>query len=330
MTKSVRISTLRILLLVCLLGAMLSVCAMGATVTHESAKKTAAKYLPGDAVCYQTETELGYYELKFVSENRQEKYEVQISKDTGKLFDFESKLLQSAGGSQATLSASAAEKKVTNEIENVSTVSAVLDRDDGLLEYDVSFTASGCYGTYTIHPSTGAVLERDITIGTLTPVSVPSGEITYEKAMQLAKKHLPGGVVTDLDMEWHGDALYYEIEMVKDGVEYDLLLNGRTGEVISMQKDGLSNYLGRYNNNTGNQGGYQGGNQGGSGDIGLDRAKSIAQAKAPGAMLMNCERDFDDGRLVYEGELRNGAWEYDFTIDAATGKMLEWSAEIDD
>lgn len=37
--------------------------------------------------------------------------------------------------------------------------------------------------------------------------------------------------------------------------------------------------------------------------------------------------DYDDVRWEYEGEIRYGTMEYDFTIDASTGAILEWDAE---
>lgn len=68
----------------------------------------------------------------------------------------------------------------------------------------------------------------------------------------------------------------------------------------------------------------------GSGYIGQDKAAEIAQAKAPGAALKKCKLDFENGRPVYEGELRSGNWEYEFEIDALTGEILSWDQDWDD
>lgn len=38
----------------------------------------------------------------------------------------------------------------------------------------------------------------------------------------------------------------------------------------------------------------------------------------------------DDGRTVYEGEMRSGRTDYEFTIDAYTGAVLEWDTDWDD
>lgn len=66
-------------------------------------------------------------------------------------------------------------------------------------------------------------------------------------------------------------------------------------------------------------------------DIGEDRAKEIALEKAglkaSEADFIKLEKDYDDGRLVYEGEIFAGRTEYEFEICAETGKVLEF--EID-
>ena len=59
-------------------------------------------------------------------------------------------------------------------------------------------------------------------------------------------------------------------------------------------------------------------------------AKQIALSSVPGATAANIYKfklDFDDGRWEYEGEIRYGTMEYDFTIDANTGAIIEWDME---
>lgn len=66
------------------------------------------------------------------------------------------------------------------------------------------------------------------------------------------------------------------------------------------------------------------------GDIGPERAKALALADVktegkPGRVKV--ERDFEQGRLVYEVEFRVGNVEYDYVIDATTGAILQREAE---
>ena len=45
--------------------------------------------------------------------------------------------------------------------------------------------------------------------------------------------------------------------------------------------------------------------------------------------MVKCQLDRDDGRTVYEVEMRNGRMEYDCDIDAATGTILTWESDYD-
>ncbi len=64
--------------------------------------------------------------------------------------------------------------------------------------------------------------------------------------------------------------------------------------------------------------------------ISIERAKQIAQSKAPGATLWKIHPDYEHGRLVYEVELRNGYIEYEMEIDATTGAIYDYEVDYDD
>ncbi len=69
-------------------------------------------------------------------------------------------------------------------------------------------------------------------------------------------------------------------------------------------------------------------------DIGRDKALAAALAHAGLAQSaisqLEVERDFDHGRLEYEIEFKSGQMEYEYTIDAATGAVLEHEKDRDD
>lgn len=65
-------------------------------------------------------------------------------------------------------------------------------------------------------------------------------------------------------------------------------------------------------------------------NIGTEKAKSIAQKQAPGATLVKCKFDIDDGQAIYEVELVKGHWEYEYEIDAYTGEILKSETDYDD
>ena len=68
-------------------------------------------------------------------------------------------------------------------------------------------------------------------------------------------------------------------------------------------------------------------------DIGEAAAKQIALEHAgvaeADASHLWVSRDYDDGRLEYEGEFFSGSKEYDYDIDAADGSILSFDSETE-
>lgn len=61
--------------------------------------------------------------------------------------------------------------------------------------------------------------------------------------------------------------------------------------------------------------------------ISSDEAVQSALARVPGATVANVtefNRDYNHGRLEYEGEIHYNGYEYDFEIDADTGTFIKW------
>lgn len=69
-------------------------------------------------------------------------------------------------------------------------------------------------------------------------------------------------------------------------------------------------------------------------DVGRDAALSAALGhagvKQADAWDVKVEREYDHGRLEYEVEFKSGGMEYDYTVDGATGTILEFESERDD
>ena len=64
--------------------------------------------------------------------------------------------------------------------------------------------------------------------------------------------------------------------------------------------------------------------------ISSDEAVQSALARVPGATVVNVtefNRDYENGRLEYEGEIHYNGYEYDFEIDADTGTVTKWEVE---
>ena len=64
--------------------------------------------------------------------------------------------------------------------------------------------------------------------------------------------------------------------------------------------------------------------------ISSDEAVQSALVRVPGATVANVtefNRDYENGRLEYEGEIHYNGYEYDFEIDTDTGTFTKWEVE---
>lgn len=249
--------------------ATVSIPVFAADTTINQAQQTVAGYLPTDSTLTKSETNYLDYELEFYSAARQEKYEAKVDRTSGKLLDFETELVYSAGGHSFVLTETQVKEIVSKEIPKAEFISVWRDYDDRLMEYEVSFKTDTLFGKYTIHPETGTILGRDLKFNT-TPTS--STSTTSKPSTPTVPTVTPSTPATPSTPS-----------------------NSTTSAAIS-----------------------------------YDEVKKIVMAKAPNATLIKCELDRDDGRLVYEGELREGRIEYDFEVDANTGSIIDWDVDYDD
>ena len=156
--------------------------------------------------------------------------------------------------------------------------------------------------------------------------STPTGGVTLEQAKQTALQHA-GKTASQVQIvmaqqDWEHGKKVYEIEFIVSGgtgyTEYDYEIDAATGKIVSYDYD-AENYTPTQNTNTNV-----------NVKISEAAAKQTALSRVPGATAANIYKfklDFDDGRWEYEGEIRYGTMEYDFTIDANTGALLEWDME---
>ena len=140
------------------------------------------------------------------------------------------------------------------------------------------------------------------------------------KAKELALKHagLSGKEVSflQLKLDWDDGRAVYEVEFYSGSREYDYEIDAMTGAVVDFDSD-IEDYT------------IPSAPSDSKDYISREKAQKLAQARAPKATLIKLELDVDDGRAVYEGELREGSMEYEFEIDAVTGSFLKWEQERD-
>ena len=225
--------------------------------------------------------------------------------------------------------------------------SATLSEVAGVTCYKVEFTSGDHTYAYSINAENGEVLEasyRDKNAApadstqTDTPASgatstpaqtTPStntntstGAVDEAKAQEIALAHAgvkaADATITKSKLDYDDGRQVYEIEWYANGAKYDYEIDAATGKIVSYDYD-AENYTPSQSTNTN-----------ANVKISEATAKQIALSSVPGATAANIYKfklDFDDGRWEYEGEIRYGTMEYDFTIDANTGAIIEWDME---
>ena len=205
---------------------------------------------------------------------------------------------------------------------NAVFVKAEREYDDGRLTYDVDFYAGNKEYDYEILAADGTILSYDADIeGYRIPssTSTSSTDIGAEKAKEIALQHAgvsaSNAVFVKAEREYDDGRLTYDVDFYAGNKEYDYEILASNGTILSYDAD-IEGY--RIPSSTSSSS---------SGYIGVERAKEIALQHAglssSGVNFDKAEFDHDDGRAEYEIEFHHNFREYEYTIDAASGTILE-------
>ena len=191
------------------------------------------------------------------------------------------------------------------------------DLDDG--QYELEFKVNGVEYEVKVHSRTGEILkvEIDDKDDDDRQGSVPSTHIGIKKAEELVLAHLglnPADVY-DRDHDDLDDG-QYELEFKVNGVEYEVNVHSRTGEILKVEVDDRDDDDRPVSNPITPT------------LIGAEKAKQIAftHVGVSASSVRDLEVDLDDGH--YEIEFEVGDREYEIDIHGTTGAILK--SEIDD
>ena len=231
---------------------------------------------------------------------------------------------------------------------NADISSATLSEVAGVTCYKVEFTSGDHAYSYSINAESGEVLEMssreqstsaastDEDTQTVAPSAVPSadtltapaqtapntntstGAVDEAKAQEIALAHAgvsaADATITKSKLDYDDGRQVYEIEWYANGAKYDYEIAVATGEIVN------SGYEAKTVVGTGS-----------SATVSEATAKQTALARVSGATeadIYEWKLDYDDGRPEYDGKIIYDGSEYEFTIDATTGTITEWDAEV--
>ena len=246
----------------------------------------------------------------------------------------------------------AALKAADIEAADADISATTLSEVAGVACYKVEFTFGEYAYAYTINAQTGAVMEMSSqeqnaqTSGTQTETADPAasapaqtsgsasaqaqtsaaapaqnatgtGTVDEAAAQKIALEHAgvkaADATITKSKLDYEDGRQVYDIEWYAGGAKYDYEIATDTGEIISSAYEEKT--MGADSRNV---------------TVSEADAKKTALDRVSGATdknLYEWKLDYDDGRPEYEGKIIYGGTEYEFTIDAATGSVMEWDAE---
>ena len=228
----------------------------------------------------------------------------------------------------------AALKAADIEAADADISATTLSEVAGVACYKVEFTSGEYAYAYTINAETGAVMEMSSqeqnaqASGTQTETADPAapapaqnatgtGTVDEAAAQKIALEHAgvkaADATITKSKLDYEDGRQVYDIEWYAGGAKYDYEIATDTGEIISSAYEEKT--MGADSKNV---------------TVSEADAKKTALDRVSGATdkdLYEWKLDYDDGRPEYEGKIIYGGTEYEFTIDAATGSVMEWDAE---
>lgn len=212
---------------------ILAVTASAFALTDAEVEAAARAHVPAGAALKRIETDEGIYEASFTVEATNEKYQVKVEPDTGRVIELESKLKGAAGSKTATLD----ETRIAQAVRAAYPGAEVLRHDekidDGLHEIEVFFRAEGLYGTLELNAETGEVLERKIYFGDFQQ----DGMMTEEAARAALASLKPDAEITKLKLDADDGAYFWKGKAVMGGTKYEFSLNAMTGGLVEWERD---------------------------------------------------------------------------------------------
>ena len=212
----------------------------------------------------------------------------------------------------------------------VNDLTAKYRTENGLSFYTVTFTSGSYTYEYRLNAVDGSILQADrnavmqeTETGTTTESqTTTTKKITKAKAKSIALKHAgvsaSKATFVKAKLDYEDGRRVYEIEFYSGNTEYDYEILASNGKIISYDKD-IENYkIPRKNTSS-------------STYIGKAKAKSIALkdagVSASSATFTKTKLDYEDGIRVYEIEFYTNSAEYEYEINAKTGKIRDMDVE---
>lgn len=288
-------------------------------------KKANAKITEAKADKYDR---VPHYEIEFVANSKE--YEYEIAMNNGKILKKEVENTGSESKPSADTSKyisideakKIALKKAKVDSSKATFKKAKLDTDDRTAHYDIEFISGKYKYEVEVNAKTGKVMDYEREKADKNDLAKPSVDsskyISLEEAKKIALKRArvsaSKATFQKAELDIDGRTAHYDIEFTSGRYEYDVEVNAVTGKVIEYDRDKKAA-------------------QPTSKHITAQKAKEIAfkHAKIDSAKVRDLKVEFDKNIFVsyYEVEFECGNYEYEYKINARSGRIISVDKDRD-
>ena len=273
---------------------------------------------------------MAVYELEFYTSDKEYDYDILVS--DGRIISRDIEARRTAAQQPAQTASDATitldEAKTIALLDAGLSASDVtftkdrLDYDDGMAVYELEFYTSTTEYDYDVSATSGNIISRESEAfrtgsqsGTQTTTSGTDVTLDEAKAIALADAGVSSSEVTykKAKLDYDDGIKVYDIEFYTSSREYEYEINASTGKIVSRSSEAFR---------------VDTGNVGNASFIGVDKAKTIAAdhagVSASSVTFSKAKLENDDGMQVYEIEFYYNGMEYEYTISATTGDIIEY------
>ncbi|MGN1032155.1 MAG: PepSY domain-containing protein [Intestinibacter sp.] len=165
---------------------------------------------------------------------------------------------------QATITESEARELMEEKVPDAEIIKFELEKDDGVLKYDGTLVKDNMEYDIDVDANTGKIIsfeeevyekedkledqatnkeneqnnqDKDLSDNQITETKSSSNYISREEAKKIMKNKAPETTLVDFEFDIDDGRAEYEGELVGNNIEYDIVLDAITGDVIEFEKD---------------------------------------------------------------------------------------------
>lgn len=268
-----------------------------------------------------------HYEIEFIANSKEYEYEIAMS--NGKILKKEVENISSSKPSADTSkyisldeAKTAALKRANINASNAKFIKAELDKDDRTAHYDIEFVSGKYKYEVEVNAKTGKIMDYERERASKEDLAAASEDsakyISLDEAKKIALKRArvneSKATFTKTELDKDGKTAHYEIEFTAGNYKYEVEINAKTGKVTDYEKDRKPA-------------------QPSSKHITAQKATDIAlsHAKLSADSVRDLKVKFNKRLFVsfYEVEFECGNYEYEYKINAKSGKIISVDKDWD-